>query len=522
MVRTGRSAAPRSHRPWVVVLALAVAAAAAPAVLAAPGDVDRHTVPTANAGVSDVAVAPDGTVWFTERLAGAIGRLDPATGAIEEIPLDDVAAGPAGVAVAADGSVWFAQDGGNAIGRRTPAGDLVDHDLPTAASRPTDVAVAPDGTVWFSEAGANRIGRVAQDGSITEWDTPTSRTGAIAVDTDGVVWFVELGTQPYLTSFDPTTETFDQRALAGGSGPSGVAVAPDGSIWVTLRLADAVVRLDRATQAFTTVPLDADARPSAVAIASDGAAWISETGLGRLARLTPAAVDAFELGGATGPQGVALDVVGRVWVAEAAANAVTSFEPPGAEPVDETPPTVEIRAPVDGQWTTRDAPLLSDYACADEGGSGLASCDGPVASGAPVPATRLGAHRFEVVATDGAGNIASAETRYLVFRSVDAPPGWTTLRAGGGGVRLSLGMDLPSKGDPDVTATSALVDCATGAGVADAEPSDVRERVANDGTLELRWLAPRSWRGVCRTLTLAYGAVDWSGATATFGPYLFG
>jgi hypothetical protein len=66
------------------------------------------------------------------------------------------------------------------------------------------------------------------------------------------------------------------------------------------------------------------------------------------------------------------------------------------------------------------------------------------------------------------------------------------------------------------------VDCANGHAVAEAVPTDVRQRVAKDGTLELRWLAPRSWRGTCRTVTLAFDVADWSGATATFGPYLFG
>ena len=38
-------------------------------------------------GPHDVAPAPDGMVWFTAQAAGALGRLDPRTGHVDEFPL---------------------------------------------------------------------------------------------------------------------------------------------------------------------------------------------------------------------------------------------------------------------------------------------------------------------------------------------------------------------------------------------------------------------------------------------------
>jgi virginiamycin B lyase len=38
-------------------------------------------------GPHDIAPAPDGSVWFTAQAAGALGRLDPRTGHVDEIPL---------------------------------------------------------------------------------------------------------------------------------------------------------------------------------------------------------------------------------------------------------------------------------------------------------------------------------------------------------------------------------------------------------------------------------------------------
>jgi virginiamycin B lyase len=37
----------------------------------------------------DVAPAPDGSVWYTAQRHGALGRLDPAPGETEQIPLGE-------------------------------------------------------------------------------------------------------------------------------------------------------------------------------------------------------------------------------------------------------------------------------------------------------------------------------------------------------------------------------------------------------------------------------------------------
>ena len=47
---------------------------------------------------------------------------------------------------------------------------------------------------------------------------------------------------------------------------------------------------------------------------------------------------------------------------------------------------------------------MADYACADEGGSGLASCTGDVPDGDALDTSTPGTHDFTVVARDGAGN----------------------------------------------------------------------------------------------------------------------
>jgi virginiamycin B lyase len=67
----------------------------------------------------DVAPAPDGTVWYTAQLAGALGRLDPKTGKTTHVPLGDGSA-PHGVIVGPDGAPWITDGGLNAIVRVDP------------------------------------------------------------------------------------------------------------------------------------------------------------------------------------------------------------------------------------------------------------------------------------------------------------------------------------------------------------------------------------------------------------------
>jgi quinohemoprotein amine dehydrogenase alpha subunit-like protein len=82
---------------------------------------------------------------------------------------------------------------------------------------------------------------------------------------------------------------------------------------------------------------------------------------------------------------------------------------------DELAPTISIAAPLDGATFNLRQFVTASYACADNGGSGLTSCDGPVVSGGPVDTSAPGTFPFVVSATDGAGNTAQATTTYTVL-----------------------------------------------------------------------------------------------------------
>ena len=76
----------------------------------------------------------------------------------------------------------------------------------------------------------------------------------------------------------------------------------------------------------------------------------------------------------------------------------------GTRACESTAPTVDIASPVNGDTVALGATVLADYSCADQGGSGLVSCVGTVADGAPLDTSTLGTKTLTVTARDGAGN----------------------------------------------------------------------------------------------------------------------
>jgi hypothetical protein len=182
--------------------------------------------------------------------------------------------------------------------------------------------------------------------------------------------------------------------------------------------------------------------------------------------------------------------------------------------VDKTPPTVELRAPAEGAAYTVGEEVLADYECSDEtGGSGLASCLGDVADGAPLDTTEAGSYSLTVTATDAAGNSAattvayevrSAESGFKGFRwPVDDYPAINRWIAGEVvPVRFSLGgyegLDVLAPGYPQV----AEVDCGEGEQPTSGRPARSAGwqkglRFRNRNYLFM-WRTDRAWTRDCR------------------------
>ena len=130
---------------------------------------------------------------------------------------------------------------------------------------------------------------------VTEWDVGTlgSMQHDLAVHPDGHVYAVDM-TQDKLYRLDPRTgerRTFDiprGDAPLGGAfatrqpipanadahvGPHSIQVAPDGAVWMTLALGNAIARFDPASERFDVVPQEDGLYPHTLRFDARGRVW---------------------------------------------------------------------------------------------------------------------------------------------------------------------------------------------------------------------------------------------------------
>lgn len=205
-------------------------------------------------GVAALGPTADG-VWFVRhrpRGRASIGRLSTADGSVREFALKP-GCGSNALAVATDGSVWFTEScghrggrmhgpEGSTIGRILPGGKIVRHGL-TGDGHPISIALGADGSVWFGmyDLGYRPplIGRITRTGRLAEYRVGRAEPSSIAVGADGRLWFpstfggevvralASIGPGGRLAApvcADPTCRL----------SPSALTAAPDGSLWYAL------------------------------------------------------------------------------------------------------------------------------------------------------------------------------------------------------------------------------------------------------------------------------------------------
>jgi sugar lactone lactonase YvrE len=238
----------------------------------------------------DVALADDGTIWIADTGCGKIRKLTPGgevvTVAGSTWGLRDGSGAeaqfytPHGLAVGPDGAVYVADGDNHAIRKivegpvgasvSTLAGGIEGPADGTGAEAqfayPTGLAFGPDGALYVADRYNHRIRRVTTSGVVTTFagGTPGSVDGRgteaafneptrLAFDASGFLWVVEAGSHR-VRRISPdgwvTTVAGGEQGFADGvataaafSQPAGIAVAPDGTVWVSDTLNSALRRL---------------------------------------------------------------------------------------------------------------------------------------------------------------------------------------------------------------------------------------------------------------------------------------
>lgn len=229
-------------------------------------------------GANDIALGPDGAIWFTDFGTNQVGRMT-LSGAVTEYPIPAAFVGPRSITVGPDRALWFTGDNGQVGRLDTNGGGFRYYNLPEypilAAVQFTAITTGPDGNLWLSAfTGPTSIVRLTPGGSITEFPIGNSASNILDITRgpDGAMWFTEnFGSKiGRITVGGSLTE----YSLTPGAGPVGITVGRDGAIWFTEASAGKIGRLSGGPLAATAVPALSTATLAILASALAAAGWL--------------------------------------------------------------------------------------------------------------------------------------------------------------------------------------------------------------------------------------------------------
>jgi virginiamycin B lyase len=273
------------------LLVLVVALLVLPPVARAETAVQAYALPAGVGYPHDVAVGADGVVWYTAQRDGKLGRLDPATGKVDGIPLG-------------------------------------------AGAAPHGVIIGPDGAPWITEGGTNAIVRVdPRTREVKRWPLPEARgwvnLNTLTFDRRGRVWFT--GQSGVYGRLDPKTGAMQVWDAPRGAGPYGIATTPDGAVYYASLAGNYIARVDLESGAATIIePPTREQGARRVWSDSKGRIWVSEWNAGNVSRYDPKAGEwrTWKLPGQQ-PHAYAVYVDDKdaVWLSDWGANAMVRFDP---------------------------------------------------------------------------------------------------------------------------------------------------------------------------------------------------
>ncbi len=252
----------------------------APVLIDGPTEIEftEWQAPTLGQRSRDPVEAPDGSIWWTGMYASLVGRLDPATGEMEEYKLP-VNARPHSIVPDAQGNIWYTGNSNGTIGKLDPVTGLITQ-YPTAASDPHTAAFHPNGDLYFTAQNAGMLGRLdPETGELKEIQTEPRPYG-IQVAANGTVWIAYNGTNR-IGAMDP--ETMDVKYYEIPNAASRIrrlGLDSAGMVWYVNGTQGKVGRLNPATGEVKEwdSPSGQQSQPYALAVIDDKI-WYNESGM---------------------------------------------------------------------------------------------------------------------------------------------------------------------------------------------------------------------------------------------------
>lgn len=239
----------------------------------------------------DVAVASDGSVWYTAQRSGELGLLDQKSGKTVHIPLGK-------------------------------------------GSSPHGVIVGPDGAAWVTDGGQNAIVRVEQKTrTLTLFPlpkgTPYANLNTAAFDRNGILWYT--GQSGYYGSVNPKSGEVRVWPAPNGRGPYGIAATPAGDIYYASLAGNHIAKIDIGSGKVTVIePPTKNQGARRVWSDSMGHIWVSEWLSGNLSMYN-ALDQSWKMfkPPVENPKTYSVYVDDRdmVWITEWTSNAIMRFDP---------------------------------------------------------------------------------------------------------------------------------------------------------------------------------------------------
>jgi streptogramin lyase len=201
----------------------------------------------------EITVGSDGFLWFTEFNNASIGRMNPADGTFTEFLVPVSGSSPNPLAIAAgpvgDPHVWYTEP---FVGGSGGLGDFSNVSVPSGT--------APGSAFFTGNANSGPVGIRAAGNNI--WMSLQNSNQLMVVDTSGTQVPSGPGTPP------PGTE------------PNGIAVGPDGNVWVTGFGNGTLLAFSPTAPypivATVSVPSSTGSAPAELVTGSDNALWFTE------------------------------------------------------------------------------------------------------------------------------------------------------------------------------------------------------------------------------------------------------
>ncbi len=287
-----------------------------------------------------IAIDTAGNVWVSNLVSSSVTRITPAQVA-GQTPTATVYVGgglslPVGIAIDPQGNVWVANYGNYSVTELSSAGIPLSPSAGFAyattnvifAGLPQGIAIEPNGDVWVTNGARGNSGgltELAPSGHQVGYTVSAFGTvGFSAVSPNGNVWtsYAEVGGVAEMTA------TGDIISPQEGFNGGGLVLPVPGGTAATVSV------------------------PRGVAVDSLGNAWIAVANFNSVTELSPVGLPlspttGFQGGGLDGPEAVAIDASGDVWVTNLADGPIDSSitEFIGAAAPTVTPIAAQIAAP---------------------------------------------------------------------------------------------------------------------------------------------------------------------------------